>query len=212
MNPGCMSREVKIDICTKRIDGMSMAEIGERYGVTRQAVSKFFSRLTDNHLPGNCPYPAIRRWFKKTTYSLEELAELIGWTPEALDKALFVSDGVPMPVELANALSDVTGIPVEVLSEYHAPRAPRHENTPTEQTLGSIQFPDVIKIMRYKHYTMRKLSEITGIPYQRLRKRLIEIPSKSIDHYPDYEIIAKALDAEYPSLFDSRRKAGRTRR
>ena len=59
-----MTREEKIDAFTMRIDGYTLEEIGEKYGVTKEGIRQIFAKVTTESgiSRKNYIYPNIADW------------------------------------------------------------------------------------------------------------------------------------------------------
>ena len=76
-----------------RIEGRSLQEIGDRFGITRERARQILNKPYANkpHAGGiatRCVYPAIRRYLKTNVISQKDFAERIGVSNSGLTNVL----------------------------------------------------------------------------------------------------------------------------
>lgn len=100
-----------------RLDGRSYAEIGERYGITKQAVEIVFTKLKGSRgmgykRPQKIQYPFIAQWLREHGMTYGDLAEetgvayqtlyarLKGWSRFRVDEARRLTEYFGQPCEV----------------------------------------------------------------------------------------------------------------
>lgn len=73
-----MTREEKIEAYAMRLDGHTLQEIGDKFGVTREYIRLIVGIRGNVRPPKNCVYPAIGKWFSEHGASLHGFAKEYG--------------------------------------------------------------------------------------------------------------------------------------
>lgn len=84
-----MTKEQKIEAYAMRLDGATLQEIADRFGVTKQWISKILPK--DPAFPGKtakCVYPSIKNWLTEHHISYGTFREMIGVSPLTLTRYL----------------------------------------------------------------------------------------------------------------------------
>lgn len=111
-----MTREQKIDMFTMRLDGYTLQQIGDKYGITRERVRQILSpreHSTDIYAPKSCIYPALGKWMNDNKVNAVALAKLADVSQATIYNTL---RGVHSPSYYTQtALHTVTGLPYDVM-------------------------------------------------------------------------------------------------
>lgn len=83
-----MTREEKIEAYTMRLDGHTLQEIGDKFGVTREYIRQIVGSCGKTRTIKNCVYPAIGEWFSEHGTSPYDLSEECGLSFRTLCNAL----------------------------------------------------------------------------------------------------------------------------
>lgn len=85
-----LSNKDKAEAYYMRLEGHTLQEIANKYGVTKQAVSQFLPRGLNKYekYAKGCIYPAIARWMIKNKMSYMSLSESTGINSATLRVAL----------------------------------------------------------------------------------------------------------------------------
>lgn len=75
-----MTREQKIEAFTMRLDGYTLEEIGNRFGITKEAVRSMFSRITTESgiVKKQYVYPNIAKWMIENNLNQIHFAKALG--------------------------------------------------------------------------------------------------------------------------------------
>ena len=109
-----MTREEKIDAFTMRLDGYTLQEIGDKYGVSRERIRKSLAQVTTESgiSRKNYIYPTIADWMKKNGIKQSDLCKKLGCSQNAVSHYL---TGKNSPTfAFINLILDLTKMPYEV--------------------------------------------------------------------------------------------------
>lgn len=109
-----MTREEKIDAFTMRLDGYTLEEIGEKYGVTRERIRQIFGNVVNESgiSRKNYIYPNIADWMIENGITQTKLCKKLGITQNAVSQYL---TGKHSPTfEFINLILELTKMPYEV--------------------------------------------------------------------------------------------------
>lgn len=105
-----------------RVSGMTLQQVAEKHGITRQYVSAITCRLGTGHFQlvsaTRCVYPNLRRWMNEHRVGVTELACMVGKSMVAndIDKLRRVLRGETQPRKsLIDKLLSITGMTYEKL-------------------------------------------------------------------------------------------------
>ena len=112
-----MTRDDLITAFTMKVDGCSYAEIGEKYGVSRQRIEQLLksSLGTDRHIFKYTHYKNLIQWLNYNGMSPTNFARCIHIAPELLRKQL--RTGAPFTQKQIIAICKYTGLTFEQLIE-----------------------------------------------------------------------------------------------
>ena len=71
-----------------RIEGRSLQEIGDRFGITRERARQILNKPHAGGIATRCVYPAIRRYLETNVISQKDFAERIGVSNSGLTNVL----------------------------------------------------------------------------------------------------------------------------
>lgn len=85
-----MTREQKIEAYTMRLDGYTLQEIADKFGVSKQRIHQIIpgSLATRGNLE-RCIYPNIKAWLLEKEMSITSLSKLCGTAPGSISHVLF---------------------------------------------------------------------------------------------------------------------------
>lgn len=84
-----MTKEQKIEAYTMLLDGRTMQEVGDRFGVTRQRIQQLFPHATGREYKHHkCVYPNLAAWLRDRNMSRKKFSELIGASANAVNEWL----------------------------------------------------------------------------------------------------------------------------
>ena len=109
-----MTREEKIDAFTMRLDGYTLQEIGDKYGLTRERIRKMFAQVTTESgiSRKNYIYPNISDWMIDNNVKQSDLSKKLGCAQNTLSSYL---TGKKSPsFAFINLMLKLTKMPYEV--------------------------------------------------------------------------------------------------
>ena len=109
-----MTREEKIDAFTMRLDGYTLQEIGDKYGLTRERIRQMFAAVTieSGISRKNYIYPNISDWMIGNNVSQFDLCKKLGCSQAAISSYL---TGKRKPTfSFINLILELTKMPYEV--------------------------------------------------------------------------------------------------
>lgn len=71
-----------------RMEGYSLQEIGEKFGITRERARQILNKPHAGGIATRCVYPAIRRYLETNVISQKDFAERIGVSNSGLTNVL----------------------------------------------------------------------------------------------------------------------------
>lgn len=77
-----LTKEQILDACSMRLDGYTLQEIADKYGVTRQYIATLVPRNAKTNTI--CTFPLIKNWMAQNGYNGKKIAEFCGVTPNAV--------------------------------------------------------------------------------------------------------------------------------
>lgn len=85
-----MTKEEKLDMFSMRLDGYSLQEIGDKYGVTRERVRQIFEAASkcSTSSTRRCIYPNIAKWMTDNGYSQKDIAKMAGYSQSHISSIL----------------------------------------------------------------------------------------------------------------------------
>ena len=109
-----MTREEKIDAFTMRLDGYTLQEIGDKYGLTRERIRQMFAAVTTESgiSRKNYIYPNISDWMIGNNVSQGDLCKKLGCAQTTISSYLI---GKREPTfSFINLILELTKMPYEV--------------------------------------------------------------------------------------------------
>ena len=109
-----MTREEKIDAFTMRLDGYTLQEIGDKYGLTRERIRQMFASITTESgiSRKNYIYPNISDWMIGNNVSQGDLCKKLGCAQTTISSYLI---GKREPTfSFINLILELTKMPYEV--------------------------------------------------------------------------------------------------
>ena len=109
-----MTREEKIDAFTMRLDGYTLQEIGDKYGLTRERIRKMFASITTESgiSRKNYIYPNISDWMIDNNVKQSDLSKKFGCAQNTISSYL---TGKREPTfSFINLILELTKMPYEV--------------------------------------------------------------------------------------------------
>ena len=88
-----MTREQKAEMYKLRQEGMTLKDLGKRYGVSRERIRQLVAKR-ENNLRGisnrlkRCVYPGIRYWMIVNEYTYQQFADECGVSMETIRNVL----------------------------------------------------------------------------------------------------------------------------
>ena len=86
-----MTKDEKVEAYRMRLDGASFAEIGNRFGVSRQYIQQILPRPRKNRIEmsaESCIYNGISKWMLENGVSYAKLARCVGLSNSCLSLVL----------------------------------------------------------------------------------------------------------------------------
>ena len=110
-----MTREEKIDAFTMRLDGYTLQEIGDKYGLTRERIRQMFASITTESGISRKKYiyPNISDWMIDNNVSQYDLCKKLGCAQNTISSYL---TGKNHPsFAFINLMLELTKMPYEVV-------------------------------------------------------------------------------------------------
>ena len=110
-----MTKEEKIDAFTMRLNGYTLQEIGDKYGLTRERIRQMFAAVTTESgiSRKNYIYPNISDWMIDNNVSQYDLCKKLGCTQTTISSYL---TGRKHPsFAFINLMLELTKMPYEVV-------------------------------------------------------------------------------------------------
>jgi hypothetical protein len=108
-----MTKEQKIEAYTMILDGCTLTEVGDKFGISKQRVSQMFpqaNKKVDAAAEG-CVYPNISKWMVEHRAGFASIARGCGSTTPTIRYAL--TSGGSIRKDLIDALLRLTGMTYE---------------------------------------------------------------------------------------------------
>lgn len=108
-----MTKEQKLDAFSMRLNGATLQEIGDKYGVTRGYIHQMFAYVcTKSGIPRKTyVFPNITDWMEANNVTQTDLAKLLGVGQTAVSAYLTGRNDPPM--RFISLIIDKTGMPFE---------------------------------------------------------------------------------------------------
>ena len=109
-----MTREEKIDAFTMRLDGYTLQEIGDKYGLTRERIRQMFAAVTTESgiSRKNYIYPNISDWMIGNNVSQGDLCKKLGCGQVTISN--YLTGKNPPSFAFINLMLELTKMPYEV--------------------------------------------------------------------------------------------------
>ena len=110
-----MTKEEKIDAFTMRLDGYTLQEIGDKYGLTKERIRQILEKSCkiERNTMKNYVYPNLEDWMSKNGINCTMLGKQLNVSRQSIYNIL---TGKNHPsFELINRVLDVTKMPYEVV-------------------------------------------------------------------------------------------------
>lgn len=93
-----MTIDQKVEMFRLRLEGNTLQEIADRFGITRERVRQILLsaeslRIRTPGLP-DCIYPNLAKWLNENRYSCSGFAKKVGVCPSTIYKTLRGNDGL----------------------------------------------------------------------------------------------------------------------
>ena len=113
-----MTREEKIDAFTMRLDGYTLQEIGDKYGLTRERIRQMFASITTKSgISGksykNYIYPNISDWMIDNNVKQSDLSKKLGCAQVTISS--YLTGKNPPSFAFINLMLELTKMPYEVV-------------------------------------------------------------------------------------------------
>ena len=109
-----MTREEKIDAFTMRLDGYTLQEIGDKYGVTRERIRQMFAQVTTESgiSRKNYIYPNIADWMIENDVTQWLFCKELGCGQATISG--YLTGRISPSFEFINKVLEITKMPYEV--------------------------------------------------------------------------------------------------
>ena len=112
-----MTREEKIDAFTMRLDGCTLQEIGDKYGLTRERIRQMFASITtksgiSRKSYKNYIYPNISDWMIDNNVKQSDLSKKLGCAQVTISS--YLTGKNPPSFAFINLMLELTKMPYEV--------------------------------------------------------------------------------------------------
>ena len=109
-----MTREEKIDAFTMRLDGYTLQEIGDKYGVTRERIRQMFAQVTTESgiSRKNYIYPNIADWMIENDVAQWLFCKELGCGQATISG--YLTGRISPSFEFINKVLEITKMPYEV--------------------------------------------------------------------------------------------------
>ena len=113
-----MTREEKIDAFTMRLDGYTLQEIGDKYGLTRERIRQMFASITTKSgiprkIYKNYIYPNISDWMIDNNVKQSDLSKKLGCAQVTISS--YLTGKNPPSFAFINLMLELTKMPYEVV-------------------------------------------------------------------------------------------------
>lgn len=203
-----LTRDQKLTCAEMRIDGQSMGAIAEKLDVSRQAISDFFTSLSEKRLSAKlCPFVQFRRWFNNTNMTLRDLADAIGVSIETLEAAIYLSpdNDDDMNRTIATKISKFSGIPVEEIKQNEWPRKRQMSKAaPRRGQYEKVLFPKIAAYLKDHNLSISAFATMCRMDYSAVYFAITTIPTAPASESPKRRQIAEAIHMDVEEAFDTR--------
>ena len=109
-----MTKEEKIDAFTMRLNGYTLQEIGDKYGLTRDRIRQMFAAVTNESRISrkNYIYPNISDWMIDNNVSQYDLCQKLGCQQQTISS--FLTGKREPTFSFINLILELTKMPYEV--------------------------------------------------------------------------------------------------
>ena len=109
-----MTREEKIDAFTMRLDGYTLQEIGDKYGVSRERIRQMFAQVTTESgiSRKNYIYPNIADWMVENNVTQSLFRKELGCGQATISS--YLTGRLSPSFEFINKVLEITKMPYEV--------------------------------------------------------------------------------------------------
>lgn len=109
-----MTKEEKIDAFTMRLNGYTLQEIGDKYGLTRERIRQMFASITTESgiSRKNYIYPNISDWMIDNNVSQYDLCKKLGCVQTTISS--YLTGRKPPSFAFINLMLELTKMPYEV--------------------------------------------------------------------------------------------------
>ena len=109
-----MTREEKIDAFTMRLDGYTLQEIGDKYGLTRERIRQMFASITTESgiSRKNYIYPNISDWMIDNNVNQHDLCKKSGCSQSVISS--YLTGRTSPSFAFINLVLELTKMPYEV--------------------------------------------------------------------------------------------------
>ena len=113
-----MTREEMIDAFTMRLDGCTLQEIGDKYGLTRERIRQMFASITTKSRISrksykNYIYPNISDWMIDNNVKQSDLSKKLGCAQVTISS--YLTGKNPPSFAFINLMLELTKMPYEVV-------------------------------------------------------------------------------------------------
>lgn len=200
-----LTRTQKLLCAEMRIDGKSMGQIAGVMDVSRQAISDFFTSLSEKRLSAKrCPFVQFRRWFNNNNLTLLDLANEIGVPLEDLEKAIYLeedneNDMVP---EIAAKISEFSGIPLDDIKHNEWPRKRALSRVaPRRGQYEKILFPQIAEYLKEHDLSISAFATYCKMDYSAVYFAITTIPTTPVSQSKKRLQIAEAIHMNVDEAF-----------
>lgn len=117
-----MTREQKIDMFVMRIDGYTLEDISQKYGISTERVRQIlYHAIKDRQTKrrSKCVYPAIKKWMQENRITQFDMAVDVGISQANISQILL---GKTRPsFEFCLYICEKTGLPIQEAFLYEWP-------------------------------------------------------------------------------------------
>lgn len=110
-----MTKEQKLEACSMRFDGISIQEIADNFGVTREYIRKITPKISTKSVRSKnlelYIYPNISRWMQKNRVCASKLSKMIGTSASTVTNML--NGSVSTTKRIIDKVLEVTGMTYE---------------------------------------------------------------------------------------------------
>lgn len=200
-----LTRDQKLTCAEMRIDGQSMGEIANTMEVSRQAISEFFTSLSEKRISAKrCPFVYFRRWFNSTNLTLRELADKIGISISDLEIAIYLPEDKEedMDIAVAEKIADFSGVPIEDIRHNEWPRKRSLSKTaPRRGQYEKILFPQIALYLQKHNLSISAFAALCKMDYSAVYFAITTIPSTPVSESKKRVQIAQVMNMNVEEAF-----------